>query len=596
MGVVRGGEVSKETKSSNSDQTPTADFDRKLRVARELMRNGDYFSAADLFESMQEERPDDLSLYNQLKTCYRQLSMYDKLELLIRQQMAGHPDNHRFPIDLGECFAVQQKSDPAHKAYDQALDAASDDAEILAVLASMSRSGLVDASLKIMDGLDDTTQASAAYVFERGQEYEMLKLYGKAAGEYLELLSDTGRVATNAERRIVSLLSYEPAAASVETVLVARMETVPGGGLLEILSSHFLKEGQFDVAYNLALRQDSIDGFSAQAPLRFMVTAKEQKQPEQVIRMAAWVLEHYDSSSVEVQTRFSLGEAQVKLGQYRAALNNYQTLIDRSRDVRDSCEAIYEMAGIYLDYLNQYDSALILFDAVANAKQRTQASLLSLREIPFCYLRMGDFSRAYDQFGQLRNNRAMNREDWLEEFDYYRGMIRFCEGQYDSSEVALRRLMVDFPMGFYVNDALQMVMIISRAAGNTTLLDSWGAVCRADLQRQSDSLKQALLAVADLSNTTLADLALHRLIEIAVTEGAEDVALGFVERMGEEAPESYYYPFALKTKADLLSRRPDRIDEAGEIYLQLLQGYPNYPFASEVREKLRNMHPDDEIG
>ncbi|HEX2897893.1 MAG TPA: hypothetical protein VHP63_07590, partial [candidate division Zixibacteria bacterium] len=63
----------------------------------------------------------------------------------------------------------------------------------------------------------------------------------------------------------------------------------------------------------------------------------------------------------------------------------------------------------------------------------------------------------------------------------------------------------------------------------------------------------------------------------------------YVDRMESEHPESYYFPYGLKIKADVLLSRPDSIAQVKEIYKRLLENYQNYPFINEVREKLRNL-------
>ena len=69
-----------------------------------------------------------------------------------------------------------------------------------------------------------------------------------------------------------------------------------------------------------------------------------------------------------------------------------------------------------------------------------------------------------------------------------------------------------------------------------------------------------------------------------------------VDRLLKEYPESYYVPYGLNMKADLLLRRVESVEEARTIYRLLLEKYPNYPFTSEVRKKLRELETDVLIG
>jgi outer membrane protein assembly factor BamD (BamD/ComL family) len=48
--------------------------------------------------------------------------------------------------------------------------------------------------------------------------------------------------------------------------------------------------------------------------------------------------------------------------------------------------------------------------------------------------------------------------------------------------------------------------------------------------------------------------------------------------------------------ADILSTKTDRIGRAKDIYRELLEKYPDCPFVSDARKRLRRLEETDKIG
>ena len=63
--------------------------------------------------------------------------------------------------------------------------------------------------------------------------------------------------------------------------------------------------------------------------------------------------------------------------------------------------------------------------------------------------------------------------------------------------------------------------------------------------------------------------------------------LAYISQMEKNFSDSYYYPYVLKQKADILLEQNEKAAEAYTIYRQLLKDFPNYPFITEIRKILR---------
>ena len=189
-----------------------------------------------------------------------------------------------------------------------------------------------------------------------------------------------------------------------------------------------------------------------------------------------------------------------------------------------------------------------------------------------------------------------NLPEFREEAAYYGGLIYLFRDQFDSCKSAMKKLLVDYPSGFYVNDAVQLLMALDDASGASDILAMYGSALKYSEQFEWDSARQWFDRLTLADNKALADDALHRMTQISLSVGDTTATLESIERLTTGFPDSYFSPYSLKVKADILMAGRGTLQQAKEIYRTLLEQYPNYPFATEVRKKLRQMETDNKIG
>jgi hypothetical protein len=139
-------------------------------------------------------------------------------------------------------------------------------------------------------------------------------------------------------------------------------------------------------------------------------------------------------------------------------------------------------------------------------------------------------------------------------------------------------------------------MVLTEAKESPELLADFGQAMYTQERRVYDSTRVWLDRIARAENAALADVALYRLTLVNLQVADSSAALQSIERLDSGFADSYYRPYALKIKADMLSSTPSTIDTAKEIYKLLLEQFPNYPFASDVRKRLKQFETDFKIG
>ena len=569
----------------------------KLALVRRLMRAKNYLGASAILEGLYENDSQNTVVQNVLQTCYLQLRYYTKAETLALRQIEQNPVGLGHRLLLAEVLIMQGRRDEALTAYNEALELIShgDPARYLVVIRSMIGHDLEDRALELIDTARIRTDDPRLYALERGSILERRKEYSQAANEYLPLLAeDTTARATGAEGKLLALLGFPESSSEVENALLIWAGETASARTLKLLTSHYLKTGRYDEAFLFALRQDSLEGEGGQLLLQFMLHCQERKAHSQAVRMGEYILQHYPESDISSDVSFRYARSLTEIGRTGDAMDVYDRIITTHPDSQQEANALWEMGWIYYHYLNDCSSALAFFDSVVSRQPRGMSYLNARKSIPYCYLRLGKLKDAEKGFENL--SRLKINDDIAEEIDYNLALVKFFQKQHDSAEVALRKLIVDYPRGFYVNDALQLVLLFSEAEGAEELLYDYSNALFFEQCWMYDSARVQLERIAGAGNRALADVALFRLSELELNRQDTLEALGFVDRLCEEFPDSYYVPYAMKAKADVLVHDDSRQEEALALYRRLLEDFPNCPFISEVRQRLRELEIDRRIG
>ena len=578
-------------------QKPSTDLDRRVVVARQLIRQRNYEGASALLEVVLEGDPGNRVVQSLLMTCYEQLKYYEKAEVLARDFVSQSPQNLSYRLKLAELLMAQGKRDEGAQAYQEAVKLAGSFElnRYRLVVSSMIANGEDSAAIALIDSARVSQSDPHLFGVEKGQLLEEDKQYAAAAREYYPLLlQDTTMDAMNAERRLLSLLDFVESSPEVEKTLLAVSEGTVSQRVLRLLATYYLRSEQFDKAFTYTIKQDSLEQRKGATLMNFMHQCRDRKLYDQVIRMGEYVLAQYPDAPFTLDAQHLYAEALTHTGRLEDALAVYRAIDSNAVNGNIHAEALYDMGDIYLNYLNDYPTALKYFDSVTARYPQGMGYLLSMRGKPFCYLRMGRLDDAREQFGQLLNHRL--NDDMQEEGRYYVGLIDFFEHEFDTAQVAFKKLTIDYPRGFFVNDALELMMMITEAKNSPDLLSSYADALMYAQQRLPDSTLKNLESIVEADNKTLADVALFKLATLELERADSTQALEYVEKLVSGFPESYYLPYGLKMKADVLLQREGKTEEAKAIYRQLLETYPNYPFISEVRKKMRELETDLLIG
>ncbi|HUV30754.1 MAG TPA: tetratricopeptide repeat protein [Acidobacteriota bacterium] len=569
----------------------------KLTVARQLLRAKNYAGASAILEGLYESDPADEMVQNLLLNCYLQMQLYTKAETLTRRRVEQRPNSLAHRLTLAEVVARLGRMQEALAAYDTAMTLVQpgDTGRHLLLIRSLISHSFENRALELIDSVRAWALDSMVFALERGSILESQKEYARAAAEYVPLLAaDTAAAARAAERRLLALLSFAESSPAVEQVLLVEAGRTDNVRTLRLLSLHYLNGGRFEDAFGTALRLDSMENRDGLALVQYLRQCREHKSWSQVVMMGEYIGQRYPESPFVSEVLFQYADGLTRTGNVRQAIATYRRIIGSYPDTERVTQALYAIGAIYFDYLNECDTALDYFDSIVAGPVRDISFLKALQAMPRCHVRLGRLDRAKEGFEELL--RLNVNDDISEEADYHLALIGFYEKQYDSAEVALRRLMVDYPRGFFVNDALHLLLVLDAAEGSEDVLYDYSNALYFEERLMNDSARVRLERLSGMEGGVLADLALFRLAELDLARSDTAVAVQNIDLLAERFPDSYYLPYGMKIKADILALDPETLDEARALYALLLENYPDCPFVSDVRRRLRELDVDRKIG
>jgi tetratricopeptide (TPR) repeat protein len=150
----------------------------------------------------------------------------------------------------------------------------------------------------------------------------------------------------------------------------------------------------------------------------------------------------------------------------------------------------------------------------------------------------------------------------------------------------LNKLIIDYPKGFYINDALKLILILDETENQKDVIDSYTDAMFYKHRNISDSTELFLKKIADNESKVLADLAVYSLAKLNFQNDDSNKSIDYLEMFFISYPESYYIPFGMKLKADILSQSDNGREEANVIYRKIIELYPDYPFIMEIRKRI----------
>jgi tetratricopeptide (TPR) repeat protein len=179
--------------------------------------------------------------------------------------------------------------------------------------------------------------------------------------------------------------------------------------------------------------------------------------------------------------------------------------------------------------------------------------------------------------------------------------LDLAEGHFATARDRFAAVALDNPVAPYANDALELGLVVAEELQNPTggpdMLQRYARAVWYEIVAEPDSQRIALLQYIDRAalqvdlkeKQTLLERARFELARLERAFGRLDAALVQLDRIVADQPDGRLAARSLALRGEIYA--DDRVDAtaARREYERLLVQYPDYLFATEIRQRLRDL-------
>lgn len=574
---------------------PIADDD-DIDKAQRLMQLGDFARAADLLESVMEKSPPTPMLLELLTTCYEQSKNYSKLILFLQRRLDTQPPTFALYRDLGRAYILSGSPDSAAPYFYKAVEIAEDKERAYSAIADIFyKFGQYGMEQSLIDSARSLTGNPRLLADHMGDALAAQRQFGAAATEYLAYMEKDSAAAAAGEEQLISLMRYPESADTVMAVLAGQIAARKENKRLQNIYGQLLMEqDRFDAAFDYFRGRDSLQEGSGSDILYFMQECNRRKKYDYTLEAEKYFASYHERSPLKNSVEFVTAEADIALGRYDDALAAYQAIAADFIRPAHRAEANLNIGLLYKDHLGDPGKAKEYLNEVLRSVPGGSYAVSAQQALADIAIREHNLDLA-----DSLNTSLLELElppDVAEQTDFTLAEIALFKGNFKDAATRFGQIISRYPRGFYVNDAIQYSLIISETLDDApTQIDLFSSAEYFRYVKVTDSLEFYLTKICRVGIPSLAPISYVHLAELYKDQNQFQAATEAVDSLQAQYPDSYFLPYGLKLKADIYMESSDTKTQALEMYRNLLEKYPTYPFTAEIRDIVRRETPTGRI-
>lgn len=568
----------------NEINSPQADdkIRRGLRTISELVNSANYQRALDMVESLESAYGKIPELVSARKFIYRGNKDYTALMELVLTENRADPRNFSILCQLGEAYFLNDSLDQAVSTWEKAFQAAGSSGMNYLTLANYYQGfGFYDEAASVYKRARVILKQPDMFSDELSDIFIAQRNYAQAASEYLKLLnkdfssSDIFRLS----HQVVQIFQESDKPELIEQVVYQAIKDDPGNPhFYVILGDIQVIAENLESAFENYKKADSLSDSQGMFLEGFVSLCYDQGEYAMVVKAADYYaakVKSHPSDKVGILKAKSLA----RMGLYSPAFELLKAIENSAIESDSKAEAILTAADIYVNDLQNYDSASVIFTRLVEMKRSSFA--------PLGLLRMAEIDLLRGKFDEARaklNDPLINRGDkeLSERAAYLKAEIAFMAYDFDKARQDYNLLAAQNPSGIYVNDCLDRLSLLADAPKDTVLYSL------ADAARHRYG-GNSVLAIDDLKKAAqFSDSKAYQYVLFSLAENYSrarmwDQAAGSYEHYQTAFPDGLFADRVLFNLAEIYYKEISRPDKADLLLNQLMTEYPASPLIEKAR-------------
>ncbi len=578
------------------------------RLASQYYRNKEYDKAAALYEKLYDKSPTQY-YYTYYYFCLIQLREYQKANKLVKKQIRKYPQIIKYHVDLGYVYIQAGEAVRAEKEFEEALKKLTPNiAQIKNLANAFYARGQIDYATETYNKGRKLVKNEYGFHFEMANLYKLSGNYTAMIDEYLAELMENPESIQSVQNRLQVAVNNDSEGTVTDylwkSLLQLNQKDPENLETAEMLLWLSVQIKDFTFALTQAKSLDRRYNEEGDRVFEVAELCVSNAEYEEAVEAFTYVINKGEQYPYYMESLTGLLNARylkiINDFTYQeedllALENDYITTIEAFGMNRFSIPLMRDLAHLQAFYLDKLPESVELLEhaiKIPNAPANTIA--LSKIELADIYLFSGEVWEATLLYSQVDKAFKNNPLGHLAKYKnarltYYIGEFEWARAQLDVLKAATSKLIA--------NDAMELSLLISDNMDPDSSMNGLLIFAKADLlsyQNKDDLALQTLDSIYLIGlYHPLFDEVLFKKAEIMIKKGHYDEADSLLQRVVD------YYPFdiladdALFLRAEIHEQQFNNIEQAMDLYQELLLNYPGSLYVVEARKRFRNLRNDN---
>ncbi len=578
---------------------------QKYRLAQQYYNSGEYEKAAQIYESLYNENPQNTFYFNLYIQCLLELSQYDNAAKIIQIEIKKAPKESSLYVTYGNLLEKQGLPEKADIEYKKAINNLTANQSIISNLAN-TFTNLAKYDLAIetylkgekLTNIEDLFVYSIADLYRRkGDTPNMIKYYLRAA--------DKNNAASNVQISLQRFLSEADYPELQKQLYTKIQESKNNPIFIEMLEWSFLQNKDYTKALRQARALDRQLEENGARPYKVGDLAYKDMDYDAAISAFEYILEeHGKNSSYYLEAKSGLlNSKKAKVTQrydytqddLLALQQEYVSFLNDMGRNTQTAHIMREYAEFEALYINDLEKAIELLEQVKNFGGLHPEIIAKTKiELGNYYLMSGDrweASLLYSQVDKDFKEGVVGEEARYRNarLSYYSGDFAWAQEQFKILKGATSKLIS--------NDAIDMSVFILDNLGMDTTEMTLQMFADAELLIYQNKFDEAIKKLDSIAiifpDHSLDDDVLYVKAHIYKKLRKTDIMISMYETIIEKYPEEIRADNAVFELAEFYETQLNMPEKARDLYKTIFIEYSSSTFASDARQRYRLLRGDE---
>ncbi len=582
------------------DSTSAQKYSNDL-IAKEYFNNGEYEKAADVYEKLYQNNPDNIQYYKNLIQSYIILKKYDSAEKIVKKQIKRSKNYPIYFIDLGNIYSLTNNADKANKSYLDAINNLKPDIGMMMETCNeFINLNLLDYAIQVVKRSRQMLNNNTVLSIEASKIYSLQNNKQGVIEEQLAMFEASAYQIEQTQQMLQDYLNDEKDYDLLKGILLQKIQLFPDQIFYnELLIWTFIQQQNFEAALTQSIaldKRNNENGFRILSLANYCNSNRAydvaDKAYKEIISRGPQSDLFENARRLKLENQFEkIINSNYNSNDILQLENEYEQYFKEKSYSSEALESIKDYAKILALYSGKVNKAIELLEHIVNNRLGITSFNASCKlDLADYYLIRGDIWDAALLYGQVDKAYKDEPIGQLAKFknaklSYYAGEFIWAKAQLDILKSGTSNLIA--------NDALNLSLLISDNEYIDSNLYSLKLYAEADLFVFQHKYEDAVIKLDSINTlfpmNDLEDDILWMKADIHLQKQEYSLAIPMLEKISLNFKDGIWADDAVFKIAVTYQYKLNEPVKAMEYYKRIIEEYDGSLFVVEARKRYREL-------